>query len=79
MRSDRRHQTHIAISLWTAACIEWNNFFVYGTAVAPVFPAAFFPSNASLVGTLLSFTTFGVGFTARPLEAWHSGTSATPC
>ena len=23
MRSDRRHQTHIAISSWTVACIEW--------------------------------------------------------
>ena len=23
MRSDRRHQTNIAISSWTVACIEW--------------------------------------------------------
>jgi MFS family permease len=67
MRSDRRHQTNIAISSWTVACIEWYDFFVYGTAAALVFPAAFFPSNAPLVGTLLSFTTFGVGFIARPL------------
>jgi MFS family permease len=67
MRSDRRHQTNIAISSWTVACIQWYDFFVYGTAATLVFPAAFFPSNAPLVGTLLSFTTFGVGFIARPL------------
>ena len=68
MPPDRRHQTNIAISSWTVACIEWYDFSVYGTAAAPVFPAAFFPSNALLVGTLLSFTTFGVGFLARPLR-----------
>jgi len=62
MRSDRRHQPNIAISSWTVARIEWYDFFVYGTAAALVFPAAFFPSNAPLVGTLLSFATFGVGF-----------------
>jgi hypothetical protein len=66
-RPDRRHQPNIAISSWTAICIERYDAFVYGTAAALVFPAAFFPSNAPSVGTLPSFATFGVGFSATPL------------
>jgi MFS family permease len=53
----------------TAALKHW----VYGTAVALVFPAALFPSNAPLVGTLLSFATFGVGFIARPVGGLFFG------
>ena len=53
----------------TAALKHW----VYGTAVALVFPAALFPSNAPLVGTLLSFATFGVGYIARPVGGLFFG------
>ena len=47
--------------------LEWYDFFVYGTAAALVFNRLFFPTFDPLVGTLLSFTTFAVGFVARPL------------
>src|ERR1700690_3428566 len=54
-----------------AACIgsalEWYDFFLYGTAAALVFGPLFFPKSDPLVGTLLSFLTFGVGFVVRPL------------
>jgi MFS family permease len=54
-----------------AACIgsalEWYDFFLYGTAAALVFGPLFFPKSDPLVGTLLSFLTFGVGFVLRPL------------
>src|ERR1700743_1330301 len=54
-----------------AACIgsalEWYDFFLYGTAAALVFGDLFFPKSDPLVGTLLSFLTFGVGFVVRPL------------
>lgn len=47
--------------------LEWYDFFIYGTAAALVFNHLFFPSFEPLIGTLLAFTTFAVGFVARPL------------
>jgi metabolite-proton symporter len=47
--------------------LEWYDFFIYGTAAALVFNQLFFPTFEPLVGTLLAFTTYAVGFIARPL------------
>jgi MHS family shikimate/dehydroshikimate transporter-like MFS transporter len=47
--------------------IEWYDFFLYGTAAALVFDKLFFPEATPLVGTLLAFSTYAVGFAARPL------------
>ena len=55
----------------TAACvgttIEWYDFFLYGVAAATVFPRMFFPASDPFVGTLLSLSTYFVGFVARPV------------
>src|SRR3954454_22135447 len=47
--------------------IEWYDFFLYGTAAALVFGDLFFPNAEPLIGTLLAFSTYAVGFAARPL------------
>jgi metabolite-proton symporter len=47
--------------------LEWYDFFLYGSAAALVFGKVFFPQFESLTGTLLAFTTYAVGFVARPL------------
>ncbi|MET9606726.1 MFS transporter [Streptomyces sp. NPDC006512] len=47
--------------------IEWYDFFLYGSAAALVFNTLFFPASDPLVGTLLAFLTYAVGFAARPL------------
>ena len=47
--------------------LEWYDFFIYGTAAALVFNEIFLPSFEPLVGKLLAFTTYAVGFVARPL------------
>ncbi|MER6163181.1 MFS transporter [Streptomyces violaceorubidus] len=49
--------------------IEWYDFFLYGSAAALVFNELFFPDSDPLVGTLLSFLTYAVGFAARPVGA----------
>ncbi|MFD5586938.1 MFS transporter [Streptomyces sp. NPDC127063] len=49
--------------------IEWYDFFLYASAAALVFNKLFFPDSDPLVGTLLSFLTYAVGFAARPLGA----------
>ena len=49
--------------------IEWYDFFLYGVAAALVFPQKFFPGSDPYVGTLLSFSTYFVGFVARPVGA----------
>jgi metabolite-proton symporter len=53
--------------------LEWYDFFIYGTAAALVFNEIFFPSFEPLVGTLLAFTTYAVGFIARPLGGFIFG------
>src|SRR5882724_8112490 len=49
--------------------IEWYDFFLYGVAAASVFPKKFFPGSDPFIGTLLSFSTYFVGFAARPIGA----------
>ncbi|KAA9147637.1 MHS family MFS transporter [Amycolatopsis acidicola] len=46
---------------------EYYDFFIYGTASALVFNKVFFPSVSPLLGTLAAFSTYAVGFFARPL------------
>jgi metabolite-proton symporter len=47
--------------------VEWYDFFLYGSAAALVFNKLFFPNADPLTGTLLAFTTYAIGFLARPL------------
>jgi metabolite-proton symporter len=48
--------------------IEWYDFFIYGTAAALVFPTLFFSDDMPrYVSLLASFSTFAVGFLARPV------------
>jgi MFS transporter, MHS family, shikimate and dehydroshikimate transport protein len=57
----------VAMASFIGTAIEWYDFFLYGTAAALVFGALFFPEFNPLAGTLLAFSTYAVGFFARPL------------
>lgn len=46
---------------------EYYDFFIYGTASALAFNKVFFPDVDPTVGTLAAFSTYAVGFFARPL------------
>ena len=47
--------------------VEWYDFFLYGSAAALVFNQLFFPDYDPLVGTMLAFATYALGFVARPI------------
>lgn len=49
--------------------IEWYDFFLYGVAAALVFPQLFFPESDPFTAMLLAFSTYFVGFVARPFGA----------
>lgn len=59
----------IAASSLAGTAMEWYDFFLYATASALVFNRLFFPADDPLVGTMLAFGTYAVGFVARPVGA----------
>jgi metabolite-proton symporter len=65
----RRMMRRAVISSAAGTTIEWYDFFLYGVAAALVFPQKFFPGSDPYVGTLLAFSTYFVGFVARPFGA----------
>ncbi|MBV1879551.1 MAG: MHS family MFS transporter [Pseudomonadales bacterium] len=58
----------VATTALAGTSIEWFDFFIYGTAAALIFPQLFFPADLSpTVALIASFSTFAVGFLARPI------------
>lgn len=49
--------------------LEWYEFGIYGVVAALVLNDAFFPALEPGVGLILAFSSFAVGFIARPLGA----------
>jgi metabolite-proton symporter len=64
-----RMMRRAVISSAAGTTIEWYDFFLYGVAAALVFPQKFFPGSDPYVATLLAFSTYFVGFVARPVGA----------
>ncbi|WP_022721150.1 MFS transporter [Rhodopseudomonas sp. B29] len=57
----------VVIASLIGATVEWYDFFLYGVVAGIVFNQLYFPSGDPVVGTLLAYTTFAVGFVTRPL------------
>jgi MFS transporter, MHS family, shikimate and dehydroshikimate transport protein len=57
----------IAFASSIGTTIEWYDFFLYGVVTPIVLNKLFFPNFDALVGTLLAYTTFFVGFISRPI------------
>ncbi|MDQ6657078.1 MAG: MHS family MFS transporter [Actinomycetota bacterium] len=48
--------------------VEWYEFFVYGTITSlGVFGVVFFPGQTAKTGLIYAFSTYAIGFIARPL------------
>jgi len=68
MPDRERSMRALALAALAGTSIEWYDFFIYGTATALIFPTVFFPkSMPPIVALLASFSTFAVGFLARPV------------
>lgn len=65
----RKHLIKAVSASAIGTVFEWYDFFLYGIVAATVFPQKFFPGADPFVGTLLSFSTYFVGFVARPVGA----------
>lgn len=57
----------VATASLIGTTIEWYDFYIYGAAAATVVGGLFFPDFSPLARTLAAFSTFAVGFIARPL------------
>ena len=55
------------IASLTGTSLEYYDFALYSVASALVFPHVFFPAEDPFIGLLLSFSTFAVGYFARPI------------
>jgi metabolite-proton symporter len=57
----------VAVASLIGTTIDWYDFFLYGIVAGLVFGKLYFPSHDPLVGAMLAYATFGVGFIARPV------------
>src|SRR5437764_1789489 len=77
--AEGRSRLRVILAASVGSALEWYDFFLYGTAAALVFGDLFFPKSDPIVGTLLAFLTFGVGFVVRPLGGLLFGILGDQC
>lgn len=63
----------VVLSSLLGATIEWYDFFLYGVVASIVFSKIFFPTTDPFVGTILAYSTFAIGYLARPLGGFVFG------
>jgi metabolite-proton symporter len=71
--ASQRSSFWVIVASGVGSALEWYDFFIYGTAAALVLGPLFFPKSDPLMGTLLAFASFGVGFLARPFGGLFFG------
>ena len=65
----RKQLKRAVIASTIGTTIEWYDFLLYGQVAGLVFAKLYFPKSDPLVGALLAFSTYAVGFIARPIGA----------
>ncbi|KIQ13790.1 MFS transporter [Rhodococcus sp. MEB064] len=73
IRPDRTALTKAFAASLTGTALEWYDFAVYSASAALIFPIIFFPQSDPLTGTLLAFSTYAVGYVARPIGGFVFG------
>ncbi|MDQ2766015.1 MAG: MFS transporter, partial [Gemmatimonadota bacterium] len=69
----RPGMARLAAASSVGTTLEWYDFTVYNVLAAVVFGRVFFPSFEPLTGTLLSFSTYAVGYLSRPFGGFVFG------
>ncbi len=57
----------------SGTALEYYDFAAYSVAAATIFGDLFFPSGDDLVGTMAAFSTYAVGYLARPVGGFVFG------
>src|SRR5262245_36268937 len=63
----------LATASLVGTTLEWYDFTIYNTLAALIFNRLFFPSFDPLTGTILSFSTYAVGYMSRPFGGFIFG------
>lgn len=59
--------TRLALASMVGTSLEWYEFVIYNSMAALIFNKLFFPSFDPIVGTILAFSTYAVGYISRPI------------
>lgn len=62
----RKRLRKVAAATIFGSMLEWYDFYLYATMAAIVFSKIFFDASNPAVASLLAFSTFAIGFVARP-------------
>ncbi|MEB3842406.1 MFS transporter [Pseudomonas guariconensis] len=62
----RKRLRKVAAATIFGSMLEWYDFYLYATMAAIVFSKIFFDASNPAVASLLAFSTFAIGFIARP-------------
>jgi MFS family permease len=65
-QQQRRRLRKVAAATIFGSMLEWYDFYLYATMAAIVFSKIFFDASNPAVASLLAFSTFAIGFIARP-------------
>ncbi|KFU78969.1 Sugar phosphate permease [Amycolatopsis lurida] len=70
---DRRSLHKAFAASLSGTALEWYDFAAYSVAAATIFGNLFFPSEDQLASTMAAFSTYAVGYLARPLGGFLFG------
>lgn len=63
----------VVLASLIGATIEWYDFFLYGVVAGIVFNKLYFPTDDPYMGTILAYSTFAIGYLARPFGGFLFG------
>jgi len=69
----KKEMRKVVIASLLGATIEWYDFFLYGVVAGIVFNKLYFPAAGPFIGTIMAYSTFAIGYLARPLGGFIFG------